>query len=156
MDAGQRTVLDRDGLDHPLLRLAVADRTLYYARAVDYPGFSEHERWLIPDFGWSVSRFRWRDGWHEDFHWYIETELMEVAGPIWSLRDGFIDVLVWEGLRARIDDADELGDALVEGSISIADASDVLHSLDRLCDELHANGNSGAALLERYAPGLPK
>ena len=82
-------------------------------------------------------------------------ELIDVEGPLWTVLDGYLDMMVWEGKRARLDDADELGDGLDADSISAQEAASVLRSLDRLCDALHENGNSGAALLERYAPDLP-
>lgn len=156
IDVERRAVFDRDAQWHELDCLEVAGTALYYARPVPAQGFTYHERWLLPEQGWSISRIHWRDGWHEDFDWYIETEIMAVDGPVWSIRDGFIDVLVWEGLRIRIDDADELGDGLSSGVITVEEAAAALRSLDHLCDELHANGNSGAALLERYAAGLPR
>ncbi len=155
VDVKQRCVCDRDGEWYPLDRLEVAGNTLYYARAVNYKAFDYHERWLLPEQGWSISRLRWTAGWHEDFQWYIEMELIDVEGSLWTVLDGYLDMMVWEGLRARLDDADELGDGLVAGSISAREAASVLRSLDRLCDALHENGNSGAALLERYAPDLP-
>jgi hypothetical protein len=156
VDVATRRVYDRDGEWYPVERLEVAGTTLYYARPVEYHAFDYHERWLLPEQGWSVSRIRWRPNWHENFDWYIETEVMAVDGDCWSIRDGFLDLMVWEGQGWRLDDADELGEGMMAGSISIQEAAQVLRSLDRLCDELHENGNSGIALLERFAAGLPR
>jgi predicted RNA-binding protein associated with RNAse of E/G family len=155
VDTEQRRVCDRDGEWYPLDRLEVAGRTLYYARPLHFEVLTYHERWLIPDEGWSISRFQFTPLETDPVDWYIEMELIDVEGPLWTVLDGYLDMFVWEGHRARLDDADELGDGLAAGSISVEEAATVLRSLDRLCDELHDNGNSGVALLGKYAPGLP-
>jgi predicted RNA-binding protein associated with RNAse of E/G family len=155
VDVKQRCVCDRDGEWYPFDRLEVAGNTLYYARPLDFDILRYHERWLIPDQGWSISRFQFTPLEPDPVDWYIEMELIDVEGSLWTVLDGYLDMMVWEGQRARLDDADELGDGLDADSISAQEAASVLRSLDRLCDALHENGNSGAALLERYAPDLP-
>ncbi len=156
VDLSRGEVCDRDGEWYPLERLEVAGNTLYYARPLVSRAFDYHERWLLPEQGWSISRLRWTPGWHESFEWHIEMELIDVDGSLWAIRDGYLDMMVWEGQRCRLDDADELGDGLASGAISAEEAAAVLRSLDRLCDELHENGNSSAALLAKYAPLLPR
>jgi predicted RNA-binding protein associated with RNAse of E/G family len=156
VDVDGRAVCDRDGEWYALDRLEVAGNTLYYARGLDFHLFDYHERWLLPEQGWSISRLRFRPDAPDPIDWYIEMEVIDVSGPQWTVRDGYLDMEVWEGKRCRLDDADELGDGLADGSISVEEAAEVLRSLDRLWDELHANGNSGRALLERFAPGLPR
>ena len=147
---------DRDGEWYPLDRLEVAGNTLYYARPLDFDILKYHERWLIPGQGWSISRFQFTPLEPDPVDWYIETELMSVDGPLWTVRDGFLDMMLWEGQRSRLDDADELGEAVEDGFLSPQEAAAILRSLDRLCDELHENGNSGAALLAKYATDLPR
>ncbi|MGH2609662.1 MAG: DUF402 domain-containing protein [Tepidiformaceae bacterium] len=154
VDVDRRAVCDRDGEWYPLERLEVAGSTLYYARQLDFHLFDYHERWLLPEQGWSVSRLRFFPHVPDPIDWYIEMEVIEVDGPLWTVRDGYLDMEVWEGSRCRLDDADELADGLASGAITVEEAAVVLRSLDRLCDELHANGNSGRALLERFATKL--
>ncbi|HEX6032473.1 MAG TPA: hypothetical protein VFY90_13655 [Tepidiformaceae bacterium] len=155
MDTATRRVCDRDGEWYPLDRLEIAGGTLYYARPLDFRLFDYHERWLLREQGWSISRLRFRPHVPAPMDWYIETEIIEVEGDLWKVRDGYLDMEVWEGHRSRLDDADELAEGLESRAITLPEAAQLLRSLDLLCDALHQNGNSGLALLERYAPNLP-
>jgi predicted RNA-binding protein associated with RNAse of E/G family len=157
----------------------VDGRTLYYGRPLGGPadvealrtaGFSEeaiaerkarltfdyHERWLLPDQGLSVSRFRFLPTAPYTIDWYIETEILSIEGHLWTVRDGYLDLEVHEGQRYDLDDAEELGEGLASGDITPQEAATVLASLSRLSELLRRNGCSGSALLEAFAPGLPR
>jgi hypothetical protein len=101
VDVKQRCVCDRDGEWYPFDRLEVAGNTLYYARPLDFDILRYHERWLIPDQGWSISRFQFTPLEPDPVDWYIEMELIDVEGPLWTVLDGYLDMMVWEGKRAR-------------------------------------------------------
>jgi predicted RNA-binding protein associated with RNAse of E/G family len=64
-------------------------------------------------------------------------------------------MVIYEGRRYEVQDADELADALETGEITLAEAASALRSLHTGTGILAGNGCSGAALLTRYAPGLP-
>ena len=159
MDVDGKRVCDRDGVWYPIDRLESANGCLYYARYVTPPMdsslFGYFERWLLPEPGWSIMLPHWSPGVTPLMDWYIEMEIIAVEGSLWTVLDGYLDMEVWEGRRARLDDADELAEGLETGAITLQEAAQLLRSLDLLCDALHQNGNSGLALLERYAPNLP-
>jgi predicted RNA-binding protein associated with RNAse of E/G family len=153
-----RRVLERDGRWYALDRLATTDSGLYYARPVaGSDHFHYHERWLLPDHTWSVSRFTFHDHLREGrVDWYIEMDAIEAKDGRWRVSDGYLDVAVWEGSRYEVWDADELADGLRDGEISPEEAIAALHALHRLATCLSKNGYSGAALLADFAPGLPR
>jgi len=177
VNVATRRVCDRDGLWYPLDRLVVAGRTLYYARPIGGSdmdvwrehGYSEeavaaalqqrifdyHERWILVDQGWSISRLAFLPTAEHPIDWYIETEIIAVDGDRWHIGDGYLDVEVHEGSRYHVDDAEELAEGLAAGEISVSDAVSALTSLGRLCEALRSNGCSGAALLAKFASQLP-
>jgi predicted RNA-binding protein associated with RNAse of E/G family len=152
---GQR-VCDRDGHWYPVDRLITEGQTLYYARPVPFDTITYHERWLIAYANLSFSRFTFRDEAPHKVDWYIEPDIIEVEGHFWRVKDGFIDLEVYEGSHYRLDDADELADGLLSGDITPQEAAAVLFALDRLCEGLRDHGHSGAQLLALFAPGLPR
>ncbi len=156
IDVAGARVEERDGCWYPLERLAVSGDTLYYGRPVTgIPLFTYHERWLLPAQGWAVSRFVFAPGVPAPMDWYIETDLIEVDGPRWRIRDCYLDVELYEGVRYELRDADELAAGLRARQIPLAEALSALEALHRLCGALRTHGFSGAALLRAYAPGLP-
>jgi predicted RNA-binding protein associated with RNAse of E/G family len=156
VDAAAKTIRDRNGRTYALEDVVVADDLLYFHRRLKNDYFWYQERWLIPARGWVVNRFAFQPHRLElAIDWYIETDVIERDGGRWHVRDGFLDVFVDEGRRYHVDDADELADAIERGELPLAEATAALRALDSLCDELRANGCSGAALLRDHAPGLP-
>ena len=156
IDTAAGRMRDRDGQWHQLDRLTVGGHGLYWARPT--PGnalFSYCERWLLPDLGWAISRFAFHPHLPKQIDWYMETDLIQTAGPIWRQRDGYLDVGVYEGVRYELEDADELAEAIAAGEIPLAEALAALHALDQLCVALQRNGFSGRALLAEFAPDLP-
>ncbi len=152
VDTRALTVLDRDGRLHPLNRMELADGVLYHARFVDFHLFDYHERWLLPEHGWAISRLRFFGDPHQD--WYIEPDLIAVEDHLWTVRDGYLDVNVDEGQRYWLDDADELAEGLGAGDITLVEAMAVLSSFHSLQRALRECNYSGQALLDRYAPDL--
>jgi predicted RNA-binding protein associated with RNAse of E/G family len=155
VDAAARTIRDRNGRTYALDDVVVAESGLYFARTILNDHFWYQERWMLPAGPWVVNRFGFHPHRTDAVDWYIETDVVERDGDLWHVRDGFLDLFVYEGARYHVDDADELAEAIERSEISMADATAALRALDRLCDELEANGCSGAALLRAHAPGLP-
>jgi predicted RNA-binding protein associated with RNAse of E/G family len=156
IDAAAATVRERNGAVCALDRLEVAGDRLYYGRPTpDIDLFSYHERWLLPDRGWVVNRFVFRRPDASDMSWYMETDRIEVNGPLWSVHDGYLDLAVYEGARYELHDAHELADGIAAAEIPLDEALNALRSLNDLCLALRRHGFSGRSLLEEYAPGLP-
>jgi predicted RNA-binding protein associated with RNAse of E/G family len=164
LDIKNARVRDRDGLWYPVDNLTVTPAGLYYGRVVGLPEpinrapgqlFFHQQRWILPAEGWVLNRFDFFADVPEPSDWYIEPELIAIGDGTWSIRDGYLDVEVWDGQRYHIDDADELASGLSSGEIAVADAVSVLLALDRLVDALKRLDCSGRALLAEYAPGLP-
>jgi predicted RNA-binding protein associated with RNAse of E/G family len=137
--------------------LVVAEGGLYYARPIaGSEHFYFHERWLLPEHAWSISRFTFHEHFKERVDWYIEMDAIEIAGERWRVSDGYLDVAVIEGVRYEVWDADELADGLRGGEITLEEGMLALESLNRLARYLARNKYSGAVLLEEFAPGLPR
>lgn len=157
IDTNARNMRERDGRWYPLERLLVAESGLYWARPIaDSMHFSYVERWLLPGPGWAISRPTFHSHLTGMFDWYVETELIEVDRSTWRVRDGYLDLCVFEGVRYELEDADELADAIAADEIPLAEALMALRALQQLCAALRRNGFSGRALLEEFAPDLPR
>jgi predicted RNA-binding protein associated with RNAse of E/G family len=155
VDTEMRQVCDRNALWYPLDELVVDGGTLYYARPIEGNAlFSYHWRWLLPEQAWVINRFRFHAHVLDPMDWYIETDLIDVDGPLWRVRDGYLDIEVFEGVRYELRDADELAEGLATGDIPLAETIIALESLNRLCVALRRHRFSGWSLLEEFAPGL--
>src|SRR5690606_6396934 len=95
VDLATPTVRDRDGLSHALERVEIVDGVLYHARPVAYRTFDYHERWVLPVQGWVLNRFRWLV--EPELDWYIEPELISIEDDCWTIRDGLLELWVFEG-----------------------------------------------------------
>lgn len=156
IDTARRQVRDRNGITYPLDAVVTSEHGLYYTRPIEGNElFWYHERWLLPKHALAVSRMAFHPHRADAVDWYIETDLTEVCGDMWSVRDGYLDVYVHEGLRYDLEDAGELADAIVHNELPLSDALEALRALDLLCNALRTNGCSGHALLTQLAPSLP-
>jgi len=155
VNVAARTVRDRNRTVYPTARLELGADGLYYARPIATSRtFHYHECWLLPAQGWVISRFAFLPG-QREVDWYIETDRIEVSGPLWQVEDGYLDLFVFDGSRYEVLDADELADGIEAAEIPLAEALGALRSLNALCGELRRLDFSGAALLREYAPDLP-
>src|SRR5205823_972674 len=98
--------------------------------------FSRNEKWLLPGPGWVINRLAFLPHVPGPLDWYIEPDSVVVDGAVWRVRDAFLGLEVYEGIRYELRDADELADGLVAGEISRAEALTALHALNRLCHAL--------------------
>lgn len=156
VDVGRGVVRDRDGGTYAIDELLVADGSLYYARHVGGDVITYQWRWILPAQDLVINRFTFGDAAEIQPDWYIETDLCVVEGDVWSVRDGYLDLCVWDGVRYELEDAGELGDGVAAGEIAIDHAVRALRALDGVCERLRANGCSGAVLLGGLAPGLAR
>lgn len=157
VDAATRRVRDRDGCWYPAQSVVVSEAGLYYYR--DFPDgtlFSRNEKWLLPGPGWVVNRLAFLPHVPDPLDWYIEPDSVVVDGSIWRVRDAFLDLEVYEGVRYELRDAEELADGIAAAEISLNEALAALHALNSLCQALRRHGFSGKALLDEFAPGLPR
>ena len=156
VDLATKLVRDRDGGWYPLDDLIVSGDALYYARPVDDSlHFSYYERWLVPARSLVFSRPRFHPHIEAAFDWYIETDFTSIDGQCWQVRDGYLDLEVWEGRRYHLQDAHELAEGLAAGEISVSETVHALDALGRLCEALKRTDCSVRAVLAEYAPRLP-
>jgi uncharacterized protein len=157
IDLARREVNGRDGLLYPIDRLERTTNALYFSRAgAQHPDIAYQERWLLPALGCVVIRWTMREGIEPfDCGWYIDLDGIEVTDEHWTVTDRYLDLIVFEGARYQVLDADELADAIETGEIALPDALDALRALNVLSVALRQHDNSVAALLAEHAPGLP-
>lgn len=138
-------------------RVSVVQGRLFYARPISASAtISYQETWLIPDQNWAITRFTFHEHLRgAPFDWKMEPDSIQVDGAQWRVSDRYLDLVVYDGVRCTLEDADELADALSAGEITLAAGSQALRTLDSLCKALHRLGYAGQALLNEYAPGLP-
>ena len=157
VDVDRHRERDRFGGWHSVERLMLTASGLYYGRDWENDALLMYtETWLLPEPGWAVHRIAFRPEATVTPDWYIETDMVDVDGTVWHQRDGYLDLYVFEGSRYELLDADELAEGLAAGHITADEVVVTLSSLDRLCGALHRLGFSGRALLEEFAPDLPR
>jgi predicted RNA-binding protein associated with RNAse of E/G family len=156
IDVQEKRVRDRNGVWYPLDTLAVADDGVYYARPIEGNDlFWYQERWALPNHALVVNRFAFHPHRTDAIDWYVETDLVEIKKQMWYIRDGYLDVYVHDGIGYELEDAGELAEGIVNNDLPLAEAIEALRSLDRVCVALRANGCSGHALQQAFAPTLP-
>ena len=159
LDTAARVLHARDGKSYPLGLVARGAEALYWDR--EPPGvwqFSRAESWLLPTQGWLVNRLTDRPGHVREvpFDWYIDLDQITVEGDCWTVADGLLDLIVVEGVRGTLLDADEFADDLADGMLSRTEGAYILRSLHALYAALARHTWSVAALLAEYAPDLPR
>jgi uncharacterized protein len=94
---------------------------LYVSRAfVDHPRVAHWQAHLLPgvlDGGVGLQLCRYDFHGERDHDYYIDIATITRQGHLWTVRDHYVDLLVWNGLSAEIIDIDELNAALQAGYI---------------------------------------
>lgn len=81
---------------------------LYVARPfVAHPRIRYWEAHLLPELGVQLCRYELH-GDRRDFDYYMDVACITRHGDVWSVRDLYLDLIVWNGVRAEILDTDEL------------------------------------------------
>lgn len=149
--------VDRLGRSVPLLAVLETDAHLYYRRPVlANEEISAVERWVLPEHGWVVTRFTQRPDARRWIDWYIDIDDAVCVDGCWRIEDRLLDVGVVHGERYITMDADELADAMTDGSITLDQATAALRAQQALCRLLEESAFDVPALLARLAPDLPQ
>lgn len=159
LDAAAGLLHARDGRSYPVKKIIRANGALYCEPRLDGDRpYGRRQCWFLPAQGWVVNRLVERPAaaGPPPFDWYIDIDRIAVAGGCWRLDDGLLDLIVVEGVRGTLLDADELADDLADGSLSPAEAASLLRSLRALQAALARLDWSVAALLAEVAPDLPR
>jgi predicted RNA-binding protein associated with RNAse of E/G family len=99
---------------------------------------------LLPKLGIQVCRFEWWRGHpYGGYDYYLDIIEAEVSGDVWTVRDYYLDLLVWEGERAVIHDSDEYLAALEAALLSRHEAA---HALTVAHATLNGLGECGYSL----------
>jgi predicted RNA-binding protein associated with RNAse of E/G family len=149
--------LDDEGPFGTLTYVDVAAGRLSYGQTFtldEHPVLSSLEAHVLPEFGVRVVRFCRRNAKADDYAYYVDddydyyVDIVSVTeqGERWVVRDLYLDVLVFNGVRAKILDTDEYLAARAEGHMDAPEADDALLKLHEFLDGLARNGHS----LERY------
>ncbi len=84
---------------------------------------------VLPQLGLQVCRFEWwRDHPYGGYDYYLDIIEADILGDVWTVRDYYLDLLVWEGERAVIHDSDEYLAALAANLITRDEAEHALMS----------------------------
>ena len=125
------------------------ERGLYVSRRfVDHPRIAYWQAHLLPDviplqdgterLGIQLCRY--------DFHgervhdYYIDIATITCQGDVWTVRDHYLDLLVWDGLCAEIADTDELNAALQAGFIGQAEFARAISAAHGVLNGLARHG----------------
>lgn len=113
-----------------------------------HPKIGYRESHVLPGLGLEISRFGYRNQaeW-EGFDYYVDIISVPEQGERWTVRDLYLDVLVFEGERAKILDTDEYLAALQEGHLGADEAAYALETAHALLNNLATFGYSLEAYL---------
>jgi|GEM_PF-296121 len=137
-NTGERPVDEYREHQHGLYvsRLFIAHPRIAYWQAHLLPGLLEGEASAAAGLGLQLCRYDFHGERAHDF--YIDVASISREGDVWTVRDHYLDLLVWDGLCAEIADTDELNAALAAGFVgaqeyaaAVAGAHAVLNGLAR-------------------------
>lgn len=122
---------------------------LYVARPFyQHPRVAYWEAHLLPELGVQVCRYELHGG-RRDFDYYIDVADIAREGPLWTVRDLYLDVVVWTGVRAEIVDTPELLAARRAGLIAEDEAWGAVERAHGVLDGLSGAGYD----LDRWLAG---
>ncbi len=150
--ADRRCVHKQDGEVEALEYLSETSNGLSYLALFDevrHPKLHTRESHVLPALGLEVSRFGYRDAHQpgDPFDYYIDIARVSEQGERWTVRDLYLDVLVFDGERAEILDTDEYLAALREGHLGADEAAYALETAHALLNKLATFGYSLEAYL---------
>ncbi len=118
-----------------------------------HPQLRGREGYVLSKLGVQVSRFEYRRArTPDDFDYYIDIVRVSEQGEHWTVRDLYLDVLVFDGERAEILDTDEYLAALQEGHLGADEAAYALGAAHALLNNLATFGYRLEAYL--YSEGV--
>lgn len=142
-DVVRRFTTNRRGEPVPLRACEVTEFGLYieFLFLRPHPHLLGIRSWALPDLGLRV--ISWIPGPEyppdtEDF--YVDVADVTMEGDVWTLVDHYLDVLVWTGRAARVDDLDEFVAAVHAGHLTEATAESALATSYRALEGITAHG----------------
>ena len=111
---------------------------MYVAEYNDHPESLLMRGQVLPDLGLQVVQFEYRKPKlpHASFDYYVDIARVSERGEHWVVRDLYLDVLVFEGERAKILDTDEYLAAVQEGHLDAKEAAYALTAAHQLLNGL--------------------
>ncbi len=98
------------------------ERGLYVARPFyNHPRVAFWEAHLLPELGVQLCRYELHGG-RREFDYYIDVADVTREGSLWTVRDLYLDLVVWTGAGAEILDTPELLAARAAGLIAPGEA----------------------------------
>ena len=114
---------------------------LYVARPT--PGraqFHYLESWLLPSLGLRATVFHFNPGHERDHDYYLDVGEYTPGPDVWRSEDHYLDIEVRTGTAARLDDVDELLDAVRHGLLSPEVAEQALRRAVTALEGVARNG----------------
>lgn len=115
-----------------------------------HPQLWAREGHVLPKLGVEVSRFGYREAYRPEnpFDYYVDVISVPEQGGLWTVRDLYLDVLVYEGERVKILDTDEYLEALKEGHFLAGEAAHALEKAHAFVNGLAQRGYELDAFLQ--------
>ena len=112
---------------------------LYVARPfTQHPRIRHWQAYLLPELGVQLCRYDFHGNREHDY--YIDVATITRDAHIWTVRDYYLDITVWDGLAANILDTDELNAAHAEGLIGARDYAQAVAGAHGTLNALAAHG----------------
>lgn len=112
----------------------------------EHPLLTRIQGHVLPAHGLKVVRFTRRRPERDDYDYYVDIVRVTEQGERWVVRDLYLDVLVFDGVRAKVLDTDEYLAAAAEGHMDEREAEYALLKLHDFIDGLARHGYT----LSRY------
>lgn len=108
------------------------------------------ESHVLPTLGVEISRFGYRKAYRPEnpFDYYVDIISVPEQGDCWTVRDLYLDVLVYDGERVKILDTDEYLAAVQEGHLTADEAAHALTALHAFVNGLARHGYNLSAYLQ--------
>lgn len=109
-----------------------------------HPRIAYWQAHLLPALGVQLCRYTLHGGRHagvtEHFDSYMDIARIRQQDGVWEVRDLYLDLVVWDGVRAEILDTDELCDARAAGLVPEDDALFAVRRAHAVLNQLAQHG----------------
>jgi predicted RNA-binding protein associated with RNAse of E/G family len=140
-DVAARTNTDPKGIVRDVDVFEVRPWGLYMARpAPSRPQFHYLESWLLPSLGLRVTIFHFNPGHERDQDFYLDVGRFTIDGEVWHAEDHYLDLVLRNGSDVSLIDVDELFEAVQQGLLSTAAATEAVQRAVAAIDGLARNG----------------
>lgn len=113
---------------------------LYMARPTPgRPQFHYLESWLLPSIGLRASIFHFNPGHERDQDFYLDVGQFTAGERVWTSEDHYLDLVVRSGVGVKLEDVDELLDAVRHHLVSTDDAECAITTATAAIDGLARN-----------------